>query len=99
MGKTTNVFARVEPELKESAEDILGHLGIPMSNAIGIFLKQVVLHRGLPFEVSLPVVEKPVGLQAMSAEAIYARLDSGYEEHLAGKSRPMADVFAELEQE
>ena len=48
MARTANVFARVEPELKEQAEDILQQLGIPMSNAVGMFLKQIVLQKGIP---------------------------------------------------
>ncbi len=43
MARTSNVFARVEPEVKEQAESILNQLGIPMSNAVGMFLRQVVI--------------------------------------------------------
>ena len=35
MARTSNVFARVEPEIKEQAEQVLDQLGIPMSNACG----------------------------------------------------------------
>ena len=52
--RTANVFTRVDPETKEQAEAILNELGIPMSNAIGMFLNQVVLQRGIPFEIRLP---------------------------------------------
>ena len=38
MARTANVFARVEPEVKEQAEQVLDRLGIPMSNAVGMFL-------------------------------------------------------------
>ena len=31
MARTANVFARVEPEVKEQAEQVLDRLGIPMS--------------------------------------------------------------------
>lgn len=55
MARTSNVFARVEPEVKEQAETILNQLGIPMSNAVGMFLRQVIIHRGIPFEMKLPV--------------------------------------------
>ena len=34
MARTANVFARVEPEVKEQAEQVLDRLGIPMSNAV-----------------------------------------------------------------
>ena len=47
MARTANVFARVEPEVKEQAEQVLDRLGIPMSNAVGMFLRQIVLQRGI----------------------------------------------------
>ena len=49
MARTANVFARVEPELKAQAEQVLDRLGIPMSNAVGMFLRQIVLQRGQIF--------------------------------------------------
>ena len=52
MAKTSNVFARVEPEIKEQAEMVLNKLGIPMSNAINIFLRQVA-YKTVPFEVKI----------------------------------------------
>ena len=55
--KTANLYARIEPELKEEAESILTALGIPASNAITMFYKQIVLHKGLPFVVTLSVPE------------------------------------------
>ena len=42
MAKTTNLSVRLEPGLKEQAESVLGQLGIPVSNAVNIFLKQFV---------------------------------------------------------
>ena len=62
MARTANVFARVEPEVKEQAEQVLERLGIPMSNAVGMFLRQIVLQRGIPFEMKLPACEEPVWL-------------------------------------
>jgi DNA-damage-inducible protein J len=40
-------FTRVEPEVKSQAEMVLKQLGIPMSNAIEQFLRQIVLQRGI----------------------------------------------------
>lgn len=37
MAKTTNIYVRLEPGLKEEAEAILAQLGIPVSNAVNIF--------------------------------------------------------------
>ena len=48
MAKSANLYARIEPEIKEEAEAILSALGVPASNAITMFYKQIILHRGLP---------------------------------------------------
>jgi len=84
MARTSNTFARIEPEIKEQAEQVLEQLGIPMSNAIGIFLRQVVLQRGLPFEVKLPSNNPPVfGL--MSEEQFNAEIEKGLTDLTKGK--------------
>lgn len=36
--KSANLYARIEPDVKEQAEEILATLGIPASNAINMFL-------------------------------------------------------------
>ena len=38
--KSANLYARIEPEVKEKAESILSALGIPASSAINMFYKQ-----------------------------------------------------------
>ncbi|MDR2201893.1 MAG: type II toxin-antitoxin system RelB/DinJ family antitoxin [Clostridiales bacterium] len=58
MAKSETVYTRVEPALKANAERVLGRLGLTPSEAINIFLNQVVLHKGLPFEVKLPAMSK-----------------------------------------
>jgi len=54
MGKTATVRARIEPELKETVENIFQQLGLSTSEAINLFYKQVELQQGLPFEVKIP---------------------------------------------
>ena len=54
MAKSETVYTRVEPELKANAERILARLGLTPSDAINVFLNQVVLHKGLPFAVKVP---------------------------------------------
>ena len=54
MPKSSSIYTRVEPELKEQAEKVLSKLGMPMANAINLFLHQVVLQEGIPFDVKLP---------------------------------------------
>lgn len=48
-----NLNIRTEKEIKESAEDILSQLGLTMSAAVNIFLRQVIRENGIPFELKL----------------------------------------------
>jgi DNA-damage-inducible protein J len=98
MARTSNVFARVEPELKEQAETVLNELGIPMSNAISIFLKQVVLQRGIPFEIKLPAIA-PVAFGALTKEQFDSEIEKGITDYRAGKYQNAADCFGEIESE
>jgi len=52
--KTSFITARIEPGLKKTAEHILHDLGVSTTDAIIMFLKQVTLQKGLPFDVRLP---------------------------------------------
>ena len=94
MAKSANLYARIEPEIKEQAEAILNALGIPASNAITMFYKQVILQRGLPFAVKLP--EPPLDLSRMPAEQLDTELKKGYTQMLEGQTIPAKQVFDQL---
>ena len=95
MAKTANLYARIEPELKEQAEAILSALGIPVSNAINMFYKQIILQRGIPFELKLPH-ERPLDLSTLSQEQLHAELEKGYADIAAGRTKPAEEVFASI---
>lgn len=44
----------MEPGLKKETERILDQLGLNTTEAIRIFFKQVIINRGLPFEMKIP---------------------------------------------
>lgn len=46
--------ARIEPHIKKEAEDFLDKLGLPPTQAISLFYRQIILRRGLPFDVVIP---------------------------------------------
>ena len=50
--KSDIVHARVQTEVKEKSEKILNLIGITISQAIDLFLRQVVLKKGIPFELN-----------------------------------------------
>ncbi len=93
--KSANLYARIEPDVKEQAEEILSALGIPASNAINMFYKQIILQRGLPFDVKLPSA-RPVDVSALSEAQISAELEKGYADMQEGRTRDASDVFADL---
>lgn len=97
MAKTANVFTRVDPEIKEQAENILNQLGIPMSNAVGMFLRQVVLQKGIPFEMKLPAA-KPLNYNQLSKEELDAALQEGYDDIINGRVVSAEEVKAEMKQ-
>ena len=60
--RTANVMARVEPDVKEQAEDILDRLGVPASVVINALYKQIIYRNGIPFSLVLPSVPVAVVL-------------------------------------
>lgn len=58
MAKTETLHIRVNETVKSNAEEILNRLGISVSEAVNMFLCQVDLTGGLPFEVKLPMSDR-----------------------------------------
>lgn len=93
--KSANLYARIEPEVKEQAESILSALGIPASNAINMFYKQIILQRGLPFDVKIPS-SRPVDMSSLSEAELNAELEKGYADIKAGRTREANAVFVDI---
>ena len=104
MAKTANLYARIEPDVKEQAENILTALGIPVSNAINMFYKQIILQRGIPFEMKLPV-KKPLAMGELTKEQLGSELAKGMADiengrvYLAGRTKPAGQGFDEIQRD
>lgn len=96
--KTANLYVRIEPEVKKQAEDILSTLGIPASNAITMFYKQIILNRGLPFEVKVPA-DTPINVSELDDTQLDEELEKGYADMLAGRVQPVRSAVAEIRSE
>jgi DNA-damage-inducible protein J len=70
------IHARVDPKLKKSVERIFSDIGISTTEAIRLFLKQVVLHRGLPFPVAVPNEETLAAMREANSPATLRRFHS-----------------------
>lgn len=97
MAKSANLYARIEPDVKEQAEMILSALGIPASNAINMFYKQIILNNGLPFAVKLP--DHPLDISRMTAAQLDEELEKGYADILSGRTVPVEQAFADIRRE
>ena len=52
--KTTTARARIRPDIKSEAESIIHDLGLSVSTAFELFYRQIIMNRGLPFDVRIP---------------------------------------------
>ncbi len=61
---TVSTQIRIDEATKKQAMELLEGLGLNLSDAINMFLRQVVLHGGIPFDVKYPKF-KPEVMEAM----------------------------------
>lgn len=85
MANTTAVYARIDTELKDNAEEILFQLGISPSSAIQMLYRQIIIHNGLPFDLRLPT-SKPVSIGDISRDELDIELAKGIESLKNGKA-------------
>ena len=57
MPKTITIHTRIEPEVKSQVDNILNELGISTTEAINLFLRQVIRYRGIPLDLRIPNAE------------------------------------------
>jgi DNA-damage-inducible protein J len=54
MSKMAVINTRVDEDTKRQAQDILEKLEMSLSEAISVYLKQIVYQRGIPFDIKIP---------------------------------------------
>ena len=91
MANTNVVYARIDTTLKENAESILNQLGITPSSAIQMLYSQIVLQKGMPFELRLPV-NKPIALGSITLDELDKELQKGLDSLRSGKSYSADEV-------
>ena len=94
MANSNVVYARIDTTLKENAENILNRLGITPSSAIQMLYSQIVLQKGMPFELRLPAnkQEKPLALGNLTQAELDAELQKGIDSLSTGKSYSADEV-------
>ena len=98
MANTSAVYARIDTNLKDNAEGILSQLGISPSSAIQMLYSQIVLNKGMPFELRLPS-SKPSSVGAMTRNQLDAKLQKGVDSIKAGRVYSADEVDEALAKE
>jgi len=98
MANTSAVYARIDTGLKENAEGILAQLGITPSSAIQMLYSQIVLTKGMPFDLRLPSAS-PTAIGGMTREQLDRELMKGVESMKSGKCYTADEVDAEMRKE
>ncbi|HCS72730.1 MAG TPA: type II toxin-antitoxin system antitoxin, RelB/DinJ family [Clostridiales bacterium] len=93
MGKNTTLNLRVNPDVKRRAEEVLSQLGMPMSTAIDIYLKQIAMTGGIPFSVTLPKAPVTINADLMTIDDIHAKLKEGYSDIEKGNVQDASAAF------
>jgi DNA-damage-inducible protein J len=73
------ISIRMDDELREQTEQILGELGLSMSAAVNIFARQIVRSRGIPFPLTLseqPLSERHAALRQEAARRLFESADA-----------------------
>ena len=70
MATTTNFSVRMDSDIKKQCEAIYGELGINLTTAINVFLRQSLRAGGFPFDVRLEQPNKETMAAMLEAECI-----------------------------
>lgn len=92
--KSANVMVRVEPEIKEQAEAVLSHLGLPVSVVINSLYRQIIMNNGLPFPLTIP--RALPSRDTMTKEEFDAMMLQGLEQAKAGQGLELDEAFAKI---
>lgn len=91
MESTSTLNLRINTQVKHDAEDVLGKLGISMSAAVGLFLRQVAMTRSIPFPVALPQAPASLDASKLTDAQLLAILRRGLSEASEGSSGVSTD--------
>lgn len=98
MANSSSLYVRMDSNLKEGAESILKQLGVTSSSAVQMFYQQIILHKGIPFDVKLPEA-RPVAIGGMSQQELDIELKRGMDSLEQGERSSAEDVDRELAEE
>ena len=91
--KVANVSVRIQPEIKEQAENILAQIGIPISVLIDSLYRQIILTGGIPYSLSIPKIRT---LDSMNDDEFNSMMEKGHQESKNNKGLSLDEAFDEI---
>ena len=91
-GKTANVTARVQPEIKQKAEAILDQLGIPVSVLIDSLYRQIIMTNSIPYSFRIPTLPR----DGLSEEQFDQMMEKGLKQAKVGQGMDLDAAFARI---
>lgn len=96
MKKNSTLNLRVNPEDKQKAEIVLAKLGIPMTTAITMYLKQIHMTGGIPFNLNVNQNLQELNMDLMTDDEIIAFYEERLSQAKAGKIQRSPEALAKL---
>lgn len=91
--KSANVIARVDPNIKKQAEDIISDLGLNASSVINALYRQIIIKKGIPFEMR----KEPINVDDMTEDELSEILVKRIENYRkTGEGYTVEEVFERL---
>lgn len=97
MEKTATLNLRVNPVIKQNAEQVLKQLGIPMATAVDMFLRQVSLTKSIPFKLEVPMAPRDLVFDGKSPDEIKTILQQGVDDIDKGNLISFEEVKKQIE--
>lgn len=95
MENVSSVIFRVNSDVKKQAEAILDKLGLSMTSACGIFLRQLIIQNGMPFQMTLQRTA-PLSYEALTKEQFASEMEKGLADIREGRTFSADEVDAEV---
>lgn len=92
--KSATVTARVQPEIKQKAEEILSEIGIPVSVAIDTLYRQIIMTGGLPYQLTVP--GRLQTRDSMTTAEFDSMMETGYRQAKNRQGVPLEEAFEQI---
>ena len=98
---TVSTNVKIDPAVKVQAQELFERLGMNLSTAVNIFLRQAIREQAIPFTIkdtsqTLPMPYLPLAKTDMTAKEFNAMIEKSLDDVKNGRITPLHNAFSEL---